>query len=65
MPLVNVFVVMAIICFGVCAMATAWGWGSMMRNRLTPAERAFALAKDAGMTMVGFMVVALFGLLFV
>lgn len=65
MPLVNIFVCMALICFGVCAMSTIWGWTNLARNKLGGAERAFMVAKDAGWSMAGFMTVALFGLLFV
>lgn len=48
MPLVNIFVCMALICFGVCAMSTIWGWTNLARNKLGGAERAFMVAKDAG-----------------
>ena len=65
MPLVNIFVCMALICFSVCAISTIWGWINLARNKLGGAERAFMVAKDAGWSMVGFMTVALFGLLFV
>jgi hypothetical protein len=65
MPLVNIFVCMALICFGVCVMSTIWGWANLVRNKLGGAERAFMIAKDACWSMTGFIIVALFGLLFV
>lgn len=64
MPLVNIFVYMALICFGVCVMFTICGGINLARNKLDGAERALMVAKDAGWSMVGFIIVALFGLLF-
>lgn len=65
MPLVNIFIACAFICFGVCCMATLWGWGHMIGRRLEPAARAFATAKDAGMSGIGFAAIGLFGLIFI
>lgn len=65
MPLVNVFIGMALICFGVCAACTVYGWSLLLKNQNESAERAFFCAKDAGWSMVTFAAVALFGLFFI
>lgn len=65
MPLVNIFVYMTLICFGVCGLSAIWGWVNLIRNKLDRAERAFVVARGMSLSMAGFMAVALFGLFFV
>jgi hypothetical protein len=65
MPLINIFVCMALICLGVSTLCTLYGWVCYAHRNLPGAERAFYFAKDAWLSMAGFGTCALFGLLFI
>ena len=65
MPLVNVFIGMALICFGVGALCTMYGWGCLIGKHLPRAERAFISARAAIANGGIFGAIALLGLLFV
>ena len=65
MPLVNVFIGMTLICFGVGVLCTMYGWGCLIGKHLPCAERAFTSARAAIANGGMFGAVALLGLLFV
>lgn len=65
MPLVNVFIVMTLICFGVGVLCTMYGWGCLIGNHLSRAERAFISARAAIANGGILGAVTLLGLLFV
>ena len=65
MPLVNVFIGMTLICFGVGTLCTMYGWGCLIGKHLPQAERAFISARAAIANGGMFGAVALLGLLFV
>ena len=65
MPLVNVFVGMALLNFLACVFQTIKGYAQVRRDNIFEANVAFNTAEDFGTNMTIFIVVALFGMFFV